>query len=291
MKTFKEYRSENKGKDTFLATHDTAFAEMRKNKDQPYPIMETSFGTHSLKKSDQPYPTMETSFGTHSLPKSKKLDEAKIHKEPEPTAEQHEQLHDAAPMAGKLSEKAKEALSDYTDESCGLNGMLHRHSKGQEVHTGTHASNMETVKNLDKTLDRQSTNEDIYVYTGLNHSPSKYFKDRTSKNPVTVHLPAFTSTSTSPKTARGFSKETFDLRDEDHGIDAGGGRHFLKIAVPKGTKASSVKKQSFVPEENEILLHRGHNIEIHHTPTKLADDTYMWHAKVVSHTPQNLDKL
>jgi len=81
---------------------------------------------------------------------------------------------------------------------------------------------------------------------------------------------------------------TSDLRDEDHGIEDGGGSHFLKIHLPKGTKAASVREHSFVPEEREILLHRGHNIEIQHKPTKMANDMYMWHARVISHEPLSI---
>ena len=281
MKTFKEYRAE----------------QALKKLVQPYPIMETQCCTHSLPKNKkQPYPTMETSFGSHSLPNKKKVDEAtvkkpKLHEEPEPTIVEHEAMHSAAAMPKeKLSPNEGEAINDYTDESRGLNGTLHKHAKGFDINTPSNTSNKKTIGSLDNALRRQSTSSDMTLYTGLKSSPSKYFKDRKSKAPVTVHLPAFTSTSTSPKTAQGFAEGTSDLRDEDHGIEDGGGSHFLKIHAPKGTKAGSVKAHSFVPEENEILLHRGHDIEIHHTPTKMANDMYMWHGTIKSHSPQDIDK-
>lgn len=274
-KTFKEFRAE---KSALKPT-------------QEYPVMETSFGEHSLKKT-QTYPVMGTSFGQHSLPK-KKIDEAtkKLHIEAEPSVEQHQHAHtSAAPMPeNKLSSNETDSVKEYTDESRGINGMLHKHAKGYDISTGSNVDNKKIVKHLDAALRRQSTTEDMHVYTGLKSSPSKYFKDRKSTAPIVVHLPAFTSTSTSPKTAQGFSEGTSDLRDEDHGIDDGGGSHFLKIHLPKGTKAGSVKGHSFVPEENEILLHRGHNIEIDHKPTKMANDSYMWHAKIVSHKPVDIE--
>lgn len=82
-------------------------------------------------------------------------------------------------------------------------------------------------------------------------------------------------------------------KDERHGIeypDSGEVRHIIKIHVPKGTNAMSLKEHSFVPEEKEVLLHRGHNLEIHHKPEKLDKDTYLWHAKITGHKVNDLSK-
>ena len=276
MKTFKEYRAEK--------AHKTA--------KQPYPIMETSFGTHSLKKNpEQKYEVMSTSFGSHSLPK-KKVDEAvKNIGEPEPSKEQHDDLHTKSAPTHKelLSDHEDEAIKDYTDESRGLNGMLHKHAKGHDITTSSNIDNKKTVSHLDSALNKHKTDKDMTVYTGLKDSPAKHFKTGKVEEHTTVHLPAFTSTSTSPKTAIGFSEGTSNFKDENHGLE-GVNNHILKIHVPKGTHAMSVKGHSFVPEENEVLLHRGHNLQIHRKPTTLADGTIMWHAKVVGHNPQSLDK-
>jgi hypothetical protein len=52
----------------------------------------------------------------------------------------------------------------------------------------------------------------------------------------------------------------------------------------------SLKKHSFVPVEHEVLLHRGHHIEIDGKPTHTDGNTYVWNAKVVGHHPNDLDK-
>jgi len=275
MKTFKEFRA------------DKVAAKTK----QPYPIMETSFGSHSLKKpSGQKYEVMSTSFGSHSLPKKGEVVEAvKNIGEPEPSKSQHASIHEqSAPMhKEKLNDDENEAIKDYTDESRGMNGMLHRHAQGHDTSTGSNVSNRSTISHLDTALNKHKTNDDMTVYTGLKSSPSKHFKIGKGEEHAIVHLPAFTSTSTSPKTAIGFSEGDSNFKDENHGIEGVNG-HILKIHVPKGTHAMSVKEHSFVPEENEVLLHRGHNIKIHRKPTHLADGTIMWHAHVVGHNPSDL---
>jgi hypothetical protein len=57
------------------------------------------------------------------------------------------------------------------------------------------------------------------------------------------------------------------------------------MTLPAGLPAASVKKISEFPEENEILLPRGIDIEINPSPTVLRDGDYVWHAKVLSHSP------
>jgi ADP-ribosyltransferase exoenzyme len=144
-------------------------------------------------------------------------------------------------------------------------------------------------------LDRQKTMEDMHVYTGIKYSPAKHFKKVGGKLPESTiaRLPAFTSTSSSIKSARCFSEDTMHPNDERHGIeypDSGEVRHDIKIHVPKGSKAASLRDHSFCPAEKEVLLHRGHDIEIHNKPEKLDHNTYLWSAKIVGHKAVGLSK-
>lgn len=282
MKTFKEYR------------------EDKKNVPE---TMITTFGSHSLQKNKKE--TMSTTFGSHSLPKDKPIQE-KVRQNPgdgaaykvhELSPEEHVHIHSTvAPLPkDKISGKEKEAVSDYSDESRPINSMLHRHSSGHDITTKNTSSYRDTAKYLDHMLDRQKTTEDMHVYTGIKHSPAKHFKKVDGKIPESkvVNLPAFTSTSSSIKSARGFAEPTMHPNDERHGIEypeSGEVRHILKIHVPKGSKATSLQSHSFCPEEKEILLHRGHDIEIHHKPEKLDPNTYLWHGKIVGHHAVDLDK-
>ena len=278
-KTFKEYREEKKTKPE---------------------VMETSFGSHSESKN-----VMETSFGSHSQPKVKPLQEklasnpgdAPAYKAHELSPNGHDHIHEnVAPLHDdKISAMEKEAVHDYSDESTPINSMLHRHAKGHDISTKNTDAYRDTTKYLDHALNRQKTTEDMHVFTGIKYSPAKHFKKVAGKVPETtkVNLPAFTSTSSSIKSARPFSEATMHPNDERHGItypDSGDVRHIIKIHVPKGSKAASLKAHSFCPEEKEVLLHRGHDIEIHHQPEHLDQNTYLWHAKIVGHKVADLSK-
>lgn len=281
MKTFKDYR-ESKKKES----------------------MTTSFGSHSLSKNRE---SMTTSFGSHSLPKDKKLDEKVESKKGHPTSpaydahaitpKQDDHIHDTvAPLHDdNLSLDGRDAVADYSNDSRPINSMLHQHDKGHDISTRNTQAYRDTVGHLDSVLSGHKTTEDTHLFTGIKYSPAKHFKRVGGKLPekVEVNLPAFTSTSTSLKAARCFSEPTMHPNDERHGIvypDSDEVRHIIKIHVPKGSHAVSLKEKSFCPAEKEVLMHRGHDIELHHTPEKLDDSTYLWSARVVGHKLADLSK-
>lgn len=281
------------------------FREKKKNKPEN---METVFGSHSVPKSARN--NMETKFGKHSEPK-KTVSEEKMFSADRGllqdqatvkphliTPEQNDHIHNkVAPSSrDKMSHNEHEAITDYSDESRPLNSLLHNHSNGHDITGINKTQYKKTIGHLDNLLGRQSTTEDMHVYTGLKGSPTKHFKKVGGKVPdkALVNLPAFTSTSTSIKSARGFAENTSHPNDDRHGIqypdDEHGAKHILKIHVPKGSHAMSIKGASFAPEENEILMHRGHQVEIHGTPEHLSSNTYLWHAKVVGHKVVDVEK-
>lgn len=145
-------------------------------------------------------------------------------------------------------------------------------------------------------MDSAHIHEDTHVYTGLKDSPAKHF---TGEGSAKVHLPAYTSTSTQYRIAKNFtsgkpiSKEHLEKHspinsDYKKNTKRSTADHVLKIHLPKGTKAGSVKHFATFEKENEILLHRGHNIEIHPHPTIDKDGTHVWHARIISHTPDKV---
>jgi len=276
-----------------------SFKKYREEKKAKIETMETVFGSHSEPKAARN--VMETVFGSHSLI----LEDSNIsgiltdknsgkHIN---TVAQHIHLHEkVAPIDHKnMSDNERESVHDYSDDSRPINSMLHQHAKGHDISVPSKVAYKKIVGHLDSVLRRRKTTEDMHVYTGLKKSPAAHFKKEGGRVPEKkeVHLPAFTSTSTSIKSARGFAEETMHPNDERHGItypDDGHVRHILKIHVPKGSHAMSLKEKSFAPEENEILMARGHHIEIHHQPEHISKDTYMWHARVVGHHQHDLDK-
>jgi hypothetical protein len=266
--------------------HKRTFKEYRKDSNSD--SMETSFGEHSLKHKPD---SMETSFGEHS---KKKVNEDKDYPE-RITDEQNKHMHEVVAPIKKLRGDHLEAVKEYSDESLPLNSVLHRHDKRYDISTKNNEQYRKTISDLDSALDKHKTTQDSTVYTGIKYSPAKHFRRENGVVPdkKVVHLPAFTSTSSSFHSAREFSDNTMHPNDERHGIDYDGdyhARHVLKIDVPKGTHAMSLQSHSFVPAEKEILLHRGHNIEIDKMPEHVGNNTYLWHARVVSRTPADLSK-
>jgi hypothetical protein len=274
MKTFKEYRTE---------------VSIKKN---PKKSMETFMGEHSIPKKEKKK-SMETSMGEHSK-KIVPIEEAKVEHPPiEETysdKEKTDHAHQKAAPMKKLDVVEKDAVSLYTDSSTGLNGALHHFHNGHNFNE----SYMRHAKTLTDVLDKNKTKEDTIVYTGVKKSPAALFDNDGTKH-ASVHLPAFTSTSTSFGTARGFSEPAKHKHDINHGVSTDGTehRHVLQLHVPKGTSAASVKSHSFLPREHEILLNRGHDISIDPSPTHHIDSngghTYVWHARVVGNSKANLD--
>jgi len=152
---------------------------------------------------------------------------------------------------------------------------------------------VDSIHHLDSALSKQSTKHDTVVYTGIPYSPVKHF--HSPNRGVKVHLPAFTSTSSDKVVAYGFSKHSNDPFDEDHGVthdENNGSRHILKIHMPKGTHAMSMVDHAFIPEEHEVLLHRGYNIGIHPKPEYDKElGAHVWTAKILSHDPEEIKPI
>lgn len=145
------------------------------------------------------------------------------------------------------------------------------------------------IRGMDRKLDTAKIPKAIYVFTGVPESPSNLWKKHkvdTSK-PIQCILPAYTSCSTAFSLARGWSvSDKFDYKNhparnsdapsklEMHGEMF---KQVLKIYLPKGAEAGSVKSQSEYPNENEIILHRDSLIEIDPKPTITKDYAVVWH--------------
>lgn len=263
QKTFKEYAATKKAQ---LHPFTTLKHEVST---QLYPNMETVFGSHSVKELQEEVSTTPgkitttEQIGRHS-----------------PEAEQS--IHD------KNKVGINDHIQNYTSKSTDINHALHTKTPDPDI--------KKQIKGVDKVLDAARIHEDTHVYTGLKDSPVKYFKGSGSAK---VHLPAYTSTTTHYATATFFTtgKELTKQEKERHTpinsdytktTNLTVPKHVLKIHLPKGTNAGSVKHFSTHQEENEILLHRGHNIEIHPHPTIDKHGTHIWHARIISHTPDKV---
>lgn len=275
MKTFKEFQEEKKKQ-----AEETKKRRLR-------PSEETEFGQHSVER--------------QSTKKKKKVSEAldeiseavKFEHQNEPeklSAAHHDHIHKIIAPSNRLVAHEKETIADYTDYSAPMNNTLIHYHSGHSINQAYKPQ----IEKTSKILSKHKTTGDAVVYTGVKRSPARHFTE--GQDSVEVHHPAFISTSSAFEMAKGFSKSMKHPANEKHGIHLDGNgeaRHVLKLHIPEGTRAMSVKKHTFLPKEHEILLDRGHDIEIHHKPTVHVDKDgtkyHVWHAKVVGHSPANLD--
>ena len=174
----------------------------------------------------------------------------------------------------------------HTIHSTDVNDALHKHYRGEKEinrnkgYVGGH------IEKLDTILAKFKLSKPGTVYSGIPESIEqaykKYKADRSK--PIRLHLPAYTSTSTSLSVATRFAKVSGTTYS---------GEHILMIELPIGTPAVSVKSVSNYKEENEVLLPRGMNIEVHPTPSiipKRDADLYIWKAKALGTSPIQIFK-
>lgn len=251
----------------------TTFKEYRKLKNLP--LMQTWFGYHS---EPDPVGIMQTSFGSHSQESVNEAARDHVH-----LAAEQERIHEkVAPLhESKLSSRELASVVDYTDDSSDLNKSLYEHSHRAKV---PEDKIVEHSNALESALSKHKTTEPTHVFTGLRRSPAEHFAAGAHDKPTRVHVPAFISASTTLNKARTFATEVSHRNDAHHGI-SGMAQHMLKIHMPAGTSAASMKSHSFIPGENEILLNRGHHLEIDPHPEHLGSDMHLWNARVVEHKP------
>lgn len=208
---------------------------------------------------------------------------------------EHDEIHGKiAPTtpAESMDKNQRFAIDAYTNHSRTLNKALVSYHEG-----GDFDSRYEKhVDSIDSLLKSKATTKDTHLYSGISWHPGKYLGKSRSAD---VHLPAYTSMSTSINQASGFSKnQPASHHDAGHDLafNSEGSivNHVIKLHVPKGTKAMSVKAHSFVPGEQEVLLHRGHEIEIDHKPTvfhsKGGKVVNVWNARITGHYPADLNQ-
>ena len=189
-------------------------------------------------------------------------------------------------------------IGRYTSDSYNLNDYLHRHYR-KAAHTVTkddEKNYKNQVQSLDRALTLRRLKNPLTVYTAVPESPANawavYGAD--VRRPIRLHLPAYTSTTTSLKVAIIFAEDNLSPSSVDHrrhpprNIKKGArdnGNQIIMLTIPAGTPASSVKNVSEIPEENEVLLPRGMDIEVNPRPTLLKNGDYVWHAQVIGHNP------
>lgn len=145
------------------------------------------------------------------------------------------------------------------------------------------------IKSLDATLPVHNLQKNLVVYSGVERSPAYLagMEWNSTRSKKILTLPAFTSTSTSISKSIGFANrdEITAHHDSDHhGIILPNSKHILAMHLVAGRpyQLTSMRKISNAPYENEILLDRHMNFELHPRPEQIGHNpnnpVYLWHA-------------
>jgi hypothetical protein len=177
-----------------------------------------------------------------------------------------------------------------------INNYLHHHYRKKDLSNSGTLDWRENIAVLDRVLSSKKLPKDLTVFTVLPESPAdawELYKSDVTK-PIRLHLPAYTSCTTDLEMAIsiGSNRRTHAVnlsrhppRNKKINVSLHKSTQILLIKLPKGTGAASIKHVSKYPDENEILMPRGMDIEIEPDPTLLKDDTLVWHTRITGYNP------
>ena len=170
-------------------------------------------------------------------------------------------------------------LVEYSKESKNINDVLHKTHKGEDPNAGRlkeYAQKLHlTISQLADTMNGVVTTEPIEVFTGIKFSPIDKWKELQVDltNPIVLHNPAFTSTTTSIDVALKFSvfvPTPISIMGVKNQSDYKSGsvmcKNVLKMTVPKGYHAGSLLESSVLKFEKEFLVQKGMDLKIYPKP-------------------------
>lgn len=172
----------------------------------------------------------------------------------------------------------------YTAASKPLNRLLYRiHNEGGTVPhtmeiTGRYNFTHD-IRGLDAAINRNKLKHDLVVYSGVGWNPAS----RMQADGL-IHLPAYTSTSTSKNIAYNFAKS-----NKKHDTDI----HILRIHNPKDSTGLYTHDDPTITQyegENEFIIPRNTKIKINNVPEIYKDEQYghnvhVWNAQRLESEP------
>lgn len=153
------------------------------------------------------------------------------------------------------------------------------------------------IKSIDGALHQYvPLSDSLKLYSGLPESPvtTAGFEWNSTRSKKLIHLPAFTSSSTSPLKSLEFANldnHSVHHESDHHGVILPKSRHVLQMEFDGGIHdAASVLDHSRNPHEKEVLLGRGHEFILHPRPTLVIPPgyhhrIYVWRATEGIRTP------
>ncbi len=243
------------------------------------------------------YPSIATALGEAQadLVKYKKGQERQIHKD---LALKHNKKDFDYDYDNEADWEDSHYVTDYTGgTSQYINDILHQHYRNQLASKKDLQRYQRHIAGLDRILSGKKLKQPVTVYTTVPVSPAdaweKYGVD--VNEPIRLHLPAYTSTSTSLDVVQNIADDRLEPvsvdrqrhppRNAQKAPQDNWGNQILMLSIPAGTPAASVQKISEYPDENEILMPRGMDIVVNPNPTVLDNGDYVWHAQVIGHNP------
>jgi hypothetical protein len=263
------------------------FKQFIKDKEEEIPAFLISQGEHSKEKlKKKEIPSMMISQGEHSRKKIKEENLAaadKLHDLESETnkhiandvEEVHEKLNDAHDF-NKLKPEHRGAIRDYTVSSIVVNSRLFHAHRNKET---PDSSIRKSVRNTDAALKQFKLPTRLNTYSGVKFDPGKESENSPDRK---IHLPAYTSTSISPKVAKGFSKMMTHPTDPTKRIS-----HVLRFNLPEGHHGIYAGQNSSHPNEKEFIIPRdttvriGDKPEVYQHPTNTKEEIHIWDAHPV----------
>lgn len=198
------------------------------------------------------------------------------------------------------------AIAKYSNTSRSLSKALHALHRADNPKKVLSAwpkprttATVNQIRMLDDIMWNHPLKHQLTVYHGLKESPLRVWLTNgvPLDQSIRVHLPAYTSTSTQLQSARDFCHYDTDLKSlmakrAPALLSTRYAKHIrylniLRIELLPGMPALSIKSISTHPEENEVLLGRGVELEIQPNPQQIKLlSTMLWDCKVVYVNPR-----
>ena len=193
-------------------------------------------------------------------------------------------IHDDLAIPSRLSSKVTHSLNHYTSSGYEhINQTLRdSYANGTDVPNDVrmHTDNIKSILHPEKAVNNLS------LFTGVKESPATTagFEWNSTRPIKILHLPAFTSSTTSFDIAADFTKpdETSPHHESDHhGEIEKGATHILHLHFPNKIRLAASVAGHGIGHEEEVLLGPNHRFELHPRPTKVdgpIGPIYVWKA-------------
>lgn len=211
--------------------------------------------------------------------KKKRHHRSKHHIEEEVTGSVHNP-QDTKPLEKELHKRyndftpeEKKNIMNYSRNSFHINGhLLAAHHMNVSPESNPHFKKINrkyNIQTMDNLLTRKHLGRKMTVFSGAGFDP----REQMSKSGH-IHLPAYTSTSISPKAAFSFAKEN---------KRAGEDKHMLRVELQHHDKGAYIGTPSGYIHEREFVLPRNTTLRIHKSERSKEDPSLWIHHAVVDH--------